>query len=274
MATWGFGVAKAAGVTTPDAIVAELCAFASKAAGEKFVPHVAGSYRELADGLVTGAIGIAWLPPIVTVEAMERGAAAVLALPARKGLASYHTAFITRRGGPRTLAECSGRSVAWVDRESASGYVIPRLHLASLGLEPTKLFARETFVGTHPAVVDAVLASRVDVGVTFVNFEPGGKGIQNAGWTDADGKIERPVQLIETAGPIPNDAIVATTKLPVTVRSTLTRWLLQIEPTERDLFHRLVRATEFRVIPDAHFDPLRHMIRTARVRGYSMPPPA
>ena len=272
MATWAFGVAKAAGVTTPDATVAELCTFASKASGEKFLPRVAGNYRELAEGLVSGTIGIAWLPPILTVETMERGAAAVLALPARRGLASYHTAFITRRGGPRTLAEC--RSVAWVDRESASGYVIPRLHLASQGLDPTRLFSRETFVGTHPAVVDAVLAGRVDVGVTFINFMPGSKRIQNAGWTDADGRVERPVEVIETAGPIPNDAIVATTKLPVTIRSTLTRWLLQLEPAEKDQFHRLVRATEFRVIPDTHFEPLRHMIRTARVRGYSMPPPA
>jgi phosphonate transport system substrate-binding protein len=260
-------------VTAPDVILAELCIYASAACGEKFIPHIASSYRSLGRGLETGTIGLAWLPPILAVDIEDKGVGAVLALPARKGMASYHTAFITRRGGPRTLAECAGKSVAWVDQESASGYMIPRLHLASLDHDVANFFSRETFVGTHPAVVEAVLAGRADVGVTFINFEQGTKNIQNAGWTDADGRSDRPVQIIETAGPIPNDAIVASMKVPTTVRSALTRWLLDIRSDEKELFQRLVRATEFKIIPKSHFDPLKHMVRTARVRGYSMPPP-
>jgi phosphate/phosphite/phosphonate ABC transporter binding protein len=266
-------VAKAAGIHAPDVILAELSIFATKVSGEKFVPWVAPSYRELAAGVAEGSIGIAWLPPILAIESEESGGGAVIALPARKGMASYHTAFITRRGGPKSLAECTGRSVGWIDRESASGYIIPRLHLAALGFDPAKFFASETFVGNHVAMVDAVLAGRIDVGVTFCNFDPTTKQILNAGWTEADGRSDRPVQLIDTAGPIPNDAIVASTKLSPTVRATLTRWLLAINPEEKTLFQRLVRATEFKVIPQSHFEPLKHMVRTARVRGFSMPPP-
>lgn len=274
MASWGFGVAKAAGITAPDVILAELCIYASKASGEKFVPHIAPNYRDLADGLERATIGMAWLPPILAVELEDKGSAAVIALPSRKGMASYHTAFITRRGGPTKLVDCAKRSVAWVDRESASGYTIPRLHLSALGFDINTFFSRESFVGTHPAVVDAVIAGRADFGVTFCNMDPITKTILNAGWTEADGQSARPVQVIETAGPIPNDAIVASTKLSPGVRASLTRWLLDINVAEKELFQRLVRASEFKVIPQAHFEPLKHMVRIARARGYSMPPPA
>ncbi|CAN5227537.1 hypothetical protein BH09MYX1_BH09MYX1_49760 [soil metagenome] len=272
-AGWGFGVAKAAGINAPDVILAELCIYASKATGEKFIPHIAPNYRDLAERLENGSMGLAWLPPILAVELEDKGTVAVVALPIRKGMVSYHCAFITRKGGPRTLAECAGKSVAWIDRESASGYVIPRLHLAAQGFDVGTFFQKESFLGTHPAVIDAVLAGRADVGVTFCNFDPVTKQILNAGWTEADGQSHRPVQLIETAGPIPNDAIVVSTKLSPTLRSSLTRWLLQINPAEKELFQRLVRASEFRVTPQSHFEPLRHMIRTARVRGFSLPPP-
>ncbi len=266
-------MARAAGIFGPDLILAELCLRASKASGDHVTPHVASSYRELADGLARGSLGLAWLSPILAVDVEDQGHGAVLALPVRNGTASYHTAFITRKGGPRTLADCVGRSVAWVDRDSASGYMIPRLHLASLGLDPAKSFSRETFHGTHSAVVEAVLSGRSDVGVTFANVDPGTKQILNAGWTDPTGRSDRPVHVIDTAGPIPNDAIVASTKLPAATRAALTRWLLEIDTVERDLFRRLIRAEEFKVIPPSHFEPLKHMVRAARARGVALSSP-
>lgn len=272
--TWGFGVAKAAGIHAPDVILAELCSYASKAVGEKFVPHIAPNYRDLTDRLYRGKLGLAWLPPILTIEADENGAALPLVLPARKGMASYYAAFITRKGGPKTLGDCKGRSVVWVDRESASGYVIPRLHISSLGYDVNTFFSRESFVGDHLAVVDTVLAGRADFGVTFCNMEPGTKKIVTGGWTQADGRTERPIHVIEVAGPIPNDSIVASTHLSPALRASLARWLLGVSPAEKELFQRLFRATGFRVIPEGHFEPLRHMLRKARVRGFSVPPPA
>lgn len=265
--TWGFGVARAAGIFAPDLILAELCLRASKASGDEVTPHVVASYRELAEGLENGSLGLAWLSPILAVEVEEAGHGAVLALPVRDGAASYHTAFISRKGGPRTLAECAGRSIAWVDRESASGYLIPCLHLVSQGIDPWTSFSRETFHGTHSALVEAVLSGRSDVGATFANIDPATKQILNAAWTDPTGRSDRAVHVIDTAGPIPNDAIVASTKLPAVTRSALTRWLLEIGTAEKDLFRRLIRADEFKVIPPSHFEPLKHMVRAARARG-------
>jgi phosphonate transport system substrate-binding protein len=187
-------------------------------------------------------------------------------------MATYHSALVTRVSGPRTLQDCAGRGIAWVDEESASGYVIPRLHCASMGIDARTFFGKEVFARTHVGVVDAVVAGRVGVGATYCNMDATGKRVLNAGWTEPDGSNARPVEILATAGPIPNDTIVGSAKLPLPLRAALTRWLVGLTPRGRELFQLLLRATEFRVLSAAHFTPLRHIVRTARARGFSMPP--
>ncbi len=272
VSTWGFGVVRAEMMAAPQAVVAEICELASTATGEKFIPQFAASYRDLATTLQNGKTGLAWMPPIPAVELEDSGAAFVLALPARKGQATYHSALITRKGAAKTIDECKGKSVAWVDRESASGYVIPRLHLASLGIDVGTFFSKEIFAKTHMGVVDAVVAGRVDVGATYCNFDPGSKNVSNAGWTDTDGGNARSVEMLTSTGAIPNDAIVGTSKLPLPLRASVTRFLLELSPRGKELFEQLLRATEFRMSRPGHFEPLKHMVRVARVRGYSIPP--
>lgn len=254
-------------------MLTDICELASQACGEKLVPQFASSYRELAGWIAEGKTGVAWMPPIPAVEIEDRGAGSVVALPTRNGMATYHAALVARRGGPTTIEECRGKRVAWVDAESASGYLIPRLHLVSVGFDVARGFAKETFEKTHIGVVDAVLAGRAEIGATYCNFEPNTQRVANAGWTDADGGNARPVTIVASAGPIPNDAIVGSSKLPLPLRARLTRWLLELDPNGKRLFQQLLRASEFRVFPSAHFEPLKHMVRLARVRGFSIPPP-
>src|SRR5206468_1258933 len=153
---------------------------ASAATGERFVPQFSETYRELAATIGAGTTGLAWMPPIPAVELEENGTGVVLALPARKGSATYHSALIARKGSSKKIEDFKGTRVAWVDRESASGYVIPRLHLASLGIDVGAFFSKDVFAKTHMGVVDAVLAGRAELGATYCNLDPGGTRIANA----------------------------------------------------------------------------------------------
>ena len=255
----------------------ELCVIASEATGVTFAPLHAPSYRELAELIRHGDGGIAWMPPIPAIDLEEDGAATPLALPWRHESASYYSALVTREGrgdrgerGERAkgVPELQGLRVAWVDKESAAGYLVPRMHLASLGLDARTFFAQETFAHSHLGVIDAVVSGAADVGATFCTLEPGTKRVMTAGWTAADGSKIRDVDLVATLGPIPNDAIVASTRVPAAVRSGLTRWLLAPDERSQDLLAELFQVRSFRVASSAHFDPLRHMMRAARARGY------
>jgi phosphonate transport system substrate-binding protein len=260
-------MAKSHAVGAAQTRLKELCAIASDATGVSVLPHHAASYKELAAGIREGEVGIAWMPPIPAIELEEDAAATALALPWRQESSSYYSALVTREGRGRALADLQGMRAAWVDRESAAGYLVPRMHLASLGFDVRNFFAQETFAHSHLGVVDAVVSGAADIGATFCTLDQGSKRVMTAGWTAADGSRIRDVEVIATLGPIPNDAMVASTRVPASVRSSLTRWLLAPDERTQELLAELFQVRSFRVASGAHFDSLRHLVRAARSRG-------
>jgi phosphonate transport system substrate-binding protein len=270
---WGFGIVRANDWSDGKTPFGELCRLASEAAGVRFEPVMTSSYDELAVAIRDGEVGLAWLPPVPTIELEARGAASVLAIPARHGATTYHAAFIVRRGGPKTLADLRGRRAAWVQRDSAAGYLVPRMHLAAQGFDFLRFFSRELFVHSHSAVVDAVVSGEADVGATFCNVDvPTGKVLRSA-WQDDHGVSIRPIEAIATMGPIPNDALVASTEVPAGARASLTRWLLTLDGRAKEIFERLLGSGDFRVPAQNHYEMLRHALRAAHARGHDALPP-
>lgn len=277
--TFGFGLARSLDFHTSVTCFTELCELLSQATGQVFYPHHALSYGELAAGLERGDLGMAWAPPITAIDLLERAQATLLVTPVRKGSTLYHSALVVRPGGPKSLEELRGKRAGWVDRDSAAGYIVPRLHLASKGLDPDGFFAQDLFLGSHVAVIEAVLSGRIDVGATFAKIEPGTGRILHAAWTTPDGKARSPVEVLMTIGPIPSDVIVASNRLPQDVRQRIFRWF--IEPGSARASHllqELIRADSCRAPTPSHYEPLRRMISSAGARGDSWrksvrPPP-
>ncbi len=282
-AAFGFGIVQAndwqaqrsaaSGKSSAPSPLDELCALASEASGIVFEPFVASSYAELMASIDDGAVGLAWLPPVPTIELENRRAASVLAIPARNGQTLYHAAFIVRRGGPKTLAELRTRRAAWVERDSAAGYLVPRMHLAAQGFDVLRFFARELFVHSHAAVIDAVVAGEADVGATFCNCDPTTGKVLRSAWQDEAGQSIRPIEPLVTMGPIPNDALVASSNLPAHARSALTRWLLALDDRSRAIFEGMLGSGDFRVPAQNHYEMLRHALRAAHARGHDALPP-
>lgn len=269
---WGFGIVRASEwLDVGKSQIDELCALASSAAGVRFEPFVATSYRELVGALENGELGMAWLPPLATIDVDERRLGSPLAIPSRRGSSSYHAALVVRRGGPKSLAELEGRRVAWVQRDSAAGYLVPRVNLAGQGFDVLRFFSREIFVHEHNRVIDAVAGGDADVGATYCHLGEGGRVVSGS-WLDADGRALRPLEALATFGPIPNDALVGSNALPAAARSALARWLLALDPRARDLFARLLGTADFRVPSPDHFDALKHSLRVARARGHDALP--
>lgn len=87
-------------------------------------------------------------------------------------LPGYYSLFFTRKdSGIRSIADLEGRSFAFTDPASTSGYVIPAVTIMlEMGFEdPTQIeeFAQITFAGNHPAAVLSVVNGTTDAGATF-----------------------------------------------------------------------------------------------------------
>jgi phosphonate transport system substrate-binding protein len=271
--TWGLGFSNADGVRRPRDLVARACDALAGASGLKLAPYVAQSYDDLASAVCGGEVGFAWLPPVPAIELQDHGIAEPLVVAVRENASTYHCALVVREGAAiASLAELEGRRIAWITPESASGYIVPRVHIAAAGHDVRHFFASEVFLHDHRAVVDAVARGDVDVGATFCGVGADGKVVSGS-WLTEVGMPVRKVRALCTFGPIPGDAIVAATDIPAHARSAVTRFLLQ-DTGDSKALSKLLRTSGLRIATREHFDPLRHVLRTAHARGYDALPPA
>ncbi len=288
----GFGIVRSVEPAQGRARLAELCTRLTDALGTLFVPHHPASYTELFDLCERGDLALAWVPPIATAKLQAKGAVNVLALPVRRGAVCYRAALIARDDGPASLASVEGATIGWVDRESCSGYLMPRLFLAASAFDMKRLIGREVFLGSHAAVVDAVVTKRVQLGATFCAVEtsagsvppppmgpsPEGRptlrmrapssALPLGAWSGPDGKTTLPLRLLAATGPIPNDALVVSSQLSVDTRSRLLRWFLDLRDERVKKFcGDLFGASAFRVAAPEHFAALQQMMWAARANG-------
>ncbi len=215
-----------------------------------FVPQVSDDYPALLDALRAGELDVAWLPPVVALRATSFGHALPIALPVRGGECAFHSALFAKPDSPLgSLRDLKGARVAWVDRFSASGYLVMRAALRAEALNVDSAFSDEMFAGSHEAAVEAVLSGKADVGASFAHFDAAG-AVTKAGWGG------RSVRIIHSVGPIPGDVIAASVRVPVVeIRRVQNRLVSGIDGLS-DAASALMGAERFAEAEAAHLAPL------------------
>jgi ABC-type phosphate/phosphonate transport system substrate-binding protein len=111
------------------------------------------TYEEQNDGLLSGALDIAWNSPLAWVDAQRRSANGCRAIAMRDTDRDRVSCFVTRRSGPvHTLADLKGRTMATGAIDSPQATLIPLWHLRREGLRPGVDVAVRRFdalVGKH-----------------------------------------------------------------------------------------------------------------------------
>lgn len=166
---------------------------------------VALTYDALRLDVSAGLSDAAWAPPMICAR-LEQDGHRVLVRGIRKGQASYRSALLCRKADALTLATLAGKSAAWTDADSVSGYLLPIAHLRSQKVNPTSLGAQR-FVGSFRAGLEAVRDSRADITAIFA---PAGGG-PAAALESADQVLSGSSALlgvVALTGEVPNDGVV------------------------------------------------------------------
>lgn len=71
--------------------------------------------------------------------------------------------------GIKSFADLKGKTFCFVDPNSTSGYIVPRIVLAANGINPDTDFKATQNAGSHPNVAIAVYKGDCDAGVTYIN---------------------------------------------------------------------------------------------------------
>ena len=95
------------------------------------------TYEDQNDGLLSGAIDIAWNSPLAWVDAQRRSGNGCRAIAMRDTDRDRLSYFVARRGGPvQTLADLKGRTIATGAIDSPQATLIPLGRLRREGLRP------------------------------------------------------------------------------------------------------------------------------------------
>jgi phosphonate transport system substrate-binding protein len=99
----------------------------------------------------------------------------------RYGFDVYWTAFLVQRDSDiETLADLEGKTWAYPDAASTSGFIVPSGLFASLGIAPAESFA----AGGHPGAVRAVYNGEAEFGTVF--YSPPIDSDRNVLWSYGD----------------------------------------------------------------------------------------
>lgn len=156
-------------------------------------------YNSLADCLKDGIIDIGWFSPLAYVNAKNKASVLPLVTPVVNDAASYLGYIITNSDSNiNSLKDVEGKSIAFVDPKSASGYAYPRIMLEKAGIDFSSL--NKSFLGTHSNVIDAVISGDYDVGATY------SEAIDDARKHRLN--IDK-IRIVAKTKPIPKDCIAA-----------------------------------------------------------------
>jgi len=178
-----------------------------KKIGYKVRTMIVKDYDALSEGMKEGIIDVAWFSPFAYVTAHEKVSIEPLVSPKVHGKVSYNGYIITRKdSGIGSLSGLRGRSFAYVDEGSASGYLYAQHSMKSEGLNPKTLFSRTAYLGSHDSVIKAVLSREYDAGATY------NEAMEEA---EKSGINLDEFRIIAKTPDIPKDAIAANPKLPI-----------------------------------------------------------
>jgi phosphate/phosphite/phosphonate ABC transporter binding protein len=210
-------------------------------AGRKIGVTITRDYERLLDGVLVGAISVAWMPPLVHARAAAQGAP-LACVSQRNGGLTYRSALIVRADSQHShVRALVGARAAWADRYSASGYLFPQLHLLAAGVDPRYDFAGESFHGSAARACRAVADGDADLCAHYISDAAGAHPEEH--WQLAQLELRQTLgddvatqlRVLDVTDPIPPDGMVLAPPLDGLLQATLRDALLALHRRPRGM---------------------------------------
>ncbi|MBO1079789.1 phosphate/phosphite/phosphonate ABC transporter substrate-binding protein [Roseomonas haemaphysalidis] len=162
------------------------------------------------------------------------------------GSIDYRAVMVVRAdSGIMDFAGMKGRSLAWADVNSSSGYLVPRVALRRQGVDVATYFSRTGFAGGHEQGVVAVLQKQYDACMTWAS----GLGDPAEGFSRGNlramvqkGMLDmRDIRIVWTSEPIVTGPITVRADLPAAAKEDLKQFYLGLPKAHADIYQQITR---------------------------------
>ena len=224
---------------------------------------VASDYAAVIEALRNRTADLAFVHPVGYVLANREAKATIVARNLWHGKSSFTSRiFVRADSGLRKLEDLRGKTIAFVDPASSSGYIYPMVLLVQRGLvrnrDPKTFFREVVFSGAHDASMRALLNGHVDAIASF--------DLAREQYLTDPAERERITWVAETP-PIPEAGIAARVGLDPAMVARVRAALLQIRgPAYAALLKRLYEIDGFAPADDHDYDPVRAAMDLLGVR--------
>lgn len=218
--------------------------------------YVATSFNGLIEAMGTGKVDIGIFGPSALVMAEERHNVEIILASIRNGNTSYRAQINVRSdSGINSLDDLKGKTIAFVDPASASGFHFPYVYLLEQGIEPEKDL-NYVFSGSHDSGILGVIHGDFAAAITYEDarndlideFPDVFELVEPLAWSDA----------------IPNDGVAVRAGLPKELVTRIQDTFIAIGESKpgKDLLMELYYVTGFEPANGDQYDVVR---RTSKI---------
>ncbi|MEB3299577.1 MAG: phosphate/phosphite/phosphonate ABC transporter substrate-binding protein [Candidatus Sericytochromatia bacterium] len=249
-------------------IASEVSRLLGQHLGMRVEPRITSDYAGVVEAMSHRQVDMAFFPPAAFVLAERKAGAKVILKSVFRGRSAYYAAIITHRdSGLKTLKDLKGKVIAFVEPNSTSGSIYPRVMLMKAGLKAERDLRIQN-AGGHDAVVLAVYHRKVDAGACFLNNP---KPLE-AAWT-RPGVLPDPaardrIRILGISPPIPSDNIAVRKDLDPELVSRIQDFFLNLSATGEGSgkIRTIFRVDGFQKAESKDYDPVREAYETIGLR--------
>jgi phosphonate transport system substrate-binding protein len=178
--------------------------------------------------------------------------------------AFYKGQFIAKKdSGIKTIADLKGKTFCFVDPNSTSGYIIPRIVMKANGVDPDKDLKSSQNAGSHNNVAIAVYKGDCDAGVTYIDVITD----ETANLKEKYPDIADKVGAFADTDRIPNDGVQYVKTLDPQLQAVITDGLLAMakDPGGNAVLRGLYTINDFQKIDATFYQDFLGVLQKAGV---------
>lgn len=165
--------------------------------------------------------------------------------------------------GIKSFADLKGKTFCFVDPNSTSGYIVPRIILKANGIDPDTDFKATQNAGSHNNVAIAVYKGDCDAGVTFINVLTDTAANLAATYPD----IATKVTIFAVTDKIPNDGMQFIKTLDPKLQAVIVEGMLAMakDPGGKAVLKSLYNYDSFQQVDATFYNDFAAVLKKAGV---------